>query len=253
MEQLGWSSANRVARRPALSSAATLRGIAEHAPRQMLDLIRGPLDSDGVEVDAGGRGDGTPFAARAQRGQAPRRVRQPDRQQQGPLTAVQRARVGAGRIYPTPGPRGRARAAPIVPLLASQWLDLPETIEICALDGRGLAQIEERLINPAALPENRRRSVVAVGVVRTGSPHGAKVTVPQIIVTAVTPDAPDGSVTLREWITRENLQSAHFANQLLQRLAWAVSDAHFTEQTCEAGDAAAHQTDDRRPHPEPRR
>ncbi|HWD65295.1 MAG TPA: hypothetical protein VG405_08975 [Solirubrobacteraceae bacterium] len=55
---------------------------------------------------------------------------------------------------------------------------------------------------------------------------------PHIIVVAdgqTTPEA--GAVMLRERITSGDLESQHFGVQLLERLEWAVGDAHEAEQT----------------------
>jgi len=50
---------------------------------------------------------------------------------------------------------------------------------------------------------------------------------PRIIVTA---DWPADIVMLSERISVADLESGHFRAQLLERLSWAVSDAHATEQ-----------------------
>ena len=53
---------------------------------------------------------------------------------------------------------------------------------------------------------------------------------PQIIVVADTDnDQSDGAVMLRERISPSDLESDHFAAQLLQRLGWAVDDARRAE------------------------
>ncbi|MGO9901030.1 MAG: hypothetical protein ACLP0J_15365 [Solirubrobacteraceae bacterium] len=49
---------------------------------------------------------------------------------------------------------------------------------------------------------------------------------PRIIVTA---DWPADIVMLSERISVADLESDHFRAQLLERLSWAVSDAHATE------------------------
>jgi hypothetical protein len=50
--------------------------------------------------------------------------------------------------------------------------------------------------------------------------------VPQIIVTADRTDGQEESaVMLRERINVSDFESDHFANQLVERLGWAVSDA----------------------------
>ena len=53
---------------------------------------------------------------------------------------------------------------------------------------------------------------------------------PQIIVVATGTDPSEGAVMLRERITARDLESDHFGKQLLERLTWAVGDAHETEQ-----------------------
>ncbi len=50
---------------------------------------------------------------------------------------------------------------------------------------------------------------------------------PQIIVTA---DRGDGTITWRERINASDFESDHFAQQLVQRIGWAVDDAHEVEQ-----------------------
>lgn len=52
---------------------------------------------------------------------------------------------------------------------------------------------------------------------------------PEIIVTAVTPDRSSEEVMLRERVTVDDFESAHFASQLVERLGWAVDDAHAAE------------------------
>jgi hypothetical protein len=54
---------------------------------------------------------------------------------------------------------------------------------------------------------------------------------PQIIVTADRPtDRGEGTVMLRERVNASDLESDHFARQLLERLEWAVMDAHEVEE-----------------------
>lgn len=54
---------------------------------------------------------------------------------------------------------------------------------------------------------------------------------PQIIVTADrSSDPEDRAVMLRERINVSDFESDHFAAQLVERLGWAVSDAHEAEQ-----------------------
>jgi hypothetical protein len=62
---------------------------------------------------------------------------------------------------------------------------------------------------------------------------------PQIIVTAdKRPDRGDGAVLLRERVTVNDFESDHFAAHLVERLGWAVGDAHEAEQ--KAHDDATH-------------
>jgi hypothetical protein len=49
----------------------------------------------------------------------------------------------------------------------------------------------------------------------------------QIIVTA---DGGEGTVTWRERINASDLESQHFARHLVERIGWAVNDAHEVEQ-----------------------
>jgi hypothetical protein len=54
---------------------------------------------------------------------------------------------------------------------------------------------------------------------------------PQIIVTAKPPGTQgEEAVMLRERVTVADFESRHFADQLVQRLGWAVSDADDVEQ-----------------------
>jgi hypothetical protein len=53
---------------------------------------------------------------------------------------------------------------------------------------------------------------------------------PQIIVTADRrSDRGDGAVLLSERVTVHDFESDHFAAQLVERLGWAVGDAHEVE------------------------
>ena len=55
---------------------------------------------------------------------------------------------------------------------------------------------------------------------------------PQIIVAADRGAVfGDGAVTLREWVSVADFESQHFANQLVERLGWAVEDADQAERT----------------------
>jgi hypothetical protein len=54
---------------------------------------------------------------------------------------------------------------------------------------------------------------------------------PQIIVTAdEASDRAEGTVLLRERINVSDFESATFATRLVERLGWAVNDAHAVEQ-----------------------
>jgi hypothetical protein len=54
---------------------------------------------------------------------------------------------------------------------------------------------------------------------------------PQIIVTADRrPDRGDGAVMLSERVTVNDFESDHFVVHLLERLGWAVGDAHEVER-----------------------
>ena len=50
---------------------------------------------------------------------------------------------------------------------------------------------------------------------------------PQITVTA---DRGEGTVTWRERINASDFESKHFANHLVERIGWAVDDAHEVER-----------------------
>jgi hypothetical protein len=53
---------------------------------------------------------------------------------------------------------------------------------------------------------------------------------PQIIVTADhAAERGEGGVMLRERVSIADFESDHFAAQLVERLGWAVSDAHDAE------------------------
>jgi hypothetical protein len=54
---------------------------------------------------------------------------------------------------------------------------------------------------------------------------------PQIIVAADRAAFGEGAVTLREWVSVADFESQHFANQLVERLGWAVEDADQSERT----------------------
>jgi len=54
--------------------------------------------------------------------------------------------------------------------------------------------------------------------------------VPHVIVAAHAADGRERLVMLRERINATDFESDHFAARLVERLAWAVSDAHGAEQ-----------------------
>jgi hypothetical protein len=61
---------------------------------------------------------------------------------------------------------------------------------------------------------------------------------PQIIVTADRGAAfGEGAVTLRERVSVADLESQHFASQLVERLGWAVADADEVERVGDPVDA----------------
>jgi hypothetical protein len=73
--------------------------------------------------------------------------------------------------------------------------------------------------------------------------------VPHIIVMADNEtDSTRGAVMLRERISASDLTSHHFGRQLLERLNWAVSDAHAAEGSRDRTDPSAGD-EDRARHP----
>jgi hypothetical protein len=59
---------------------------------------------------------------------------------------------------------------------------------------------------------------------------------PQIIVTVDGATEPgEAAVMLRERINVSDFESDHFATHLVERLGWAVNDAHEAEQDRTAG------------------
>ena len=70
---------------------------------------------------------------------------------------------------------------------------------------------------------------------------------PQIIVTADRGAAfGEGAVTLRERVSVADLESQHFATQLVERLGWAVEDADHAERRLEPGGSPGDPGDRRR-------
>jgi hypothetical protein len=55
---------------------------------------------------------------------------------------------------------------------------------------------------------------------------------PQIIVQAAPADRP-GGVTLKERVNGNDLNSDHFAGQLVERIGWALEDAEDLEDSAE--------------------
>jgi hypothetical protein len=53
---------------------------------------------------------------------------------------------------------------------------------------------------------------------------------PEIIVKTITADGSHAAVTLRERVNSADFESSHFAAQLVERVGWAVADAHAAEQ-----------------------
>ena len=52
---------------------------------------------------------------------------------------------------------------------------------------------------------------------------------PQILVVADSPEDTADTVVYRERISSEDLESAHFSGQLVERVGWAVRDADQLE------------------------
>ncbi|MCW3067617.1 MAG: hypothetical protein JWL67_242 [Solirubrobacterales bacterium] len=53
---------------------------------------------------------------------------------------------------------------------------------------------------------------------------------PRIIVTTEGSPRPDAPVLLEEWVNPQHLQDNHSAEQLIERIGWAVSDADDIER-----------------------
>jgi hypothetical protein len=74
---------------------------------------------------------------------------------------------------------------------------------------------------------------------------------PQIIVKAASGDRP-GAVTLQERISGNDLNSDHFAGQLVERIGWALLDAEDLEDSAEhVGRARVPSSADRRSYDQP--
>lgn len=70
---------------------------------------------------------------------------------------------------------------------------------------------------------------------------------PKIIVQANQSDSDAGRVTLSERVLATHLQDTHYATQLIERLAWAATDAEQLETPTDREPA------DKHPGPRPRR
>lgn len=66
---------------------------------------------------------------------------------------------------------------------------------------------------------------------------------PQITVTAdASSDSEDRAVLLRERVNVADFESHHFATQLVERLGWAVGDAHELERAEAPAESGRHAT-----------
>ena len=65
---------------------------------------------------------------------------------------------------------------------------------------------------------------------------------PEIIVRAEPEHGGDAEVALRERVTPRNLESEHYAGQLIERIGWAVVDAS-EDQAGEPGPAGREEQD----------
>jgi hypothetical protein len=54
--------------------------------------------------------------------------------------------------------------------------------------------------------------------------------VPQILVVTDPPGESESTVVYRERVASADLESAHFSNQLVERVGWAVQDAGLIER-----------------------
>jgi hypothetical protein len=62
---------------------------------------------------------------------------------------------------------------------------------------------------------------------------------PEIIVTAGAVQNEEGPVLLRERVTARDLESGHFAAQLVERVGWAVLDADELEHRSAEGSSGS--------------
>lgn len=65
---------------------------------------------------------------------------------------------------------------------------------------------------------------------RAPSAQAKEAEIPRVIVIASPSERDDGAMMLSERVTVADLDSEHFASQLIDRLRWAVTDAHQAEQ-----------------------
>jgi hypothetical protein len=76
---------------------------------------------------------------------------------------------------------------------------------------------------------------------------------PRIIVTTATGEKPrDGAVLLDELVHSVHLSTGHAAAQLVERLAWAISDAEEAESAKAQSRRRAAEAGSRRRHERPR-
>jgi hypothetical protein len=61
---------------------------------------------------------------------------------------------------------------------------------------------------------------------------------PEILVTTTAADEPDHVILMRERVCRSDLESGHFRGQLVERINWAVADAHQAERGTAALEAS---------------
>lgn len=67
---------------------------------------------------------------------------------------------------------------------------------------------------------------------------------PHIIVRSDPREGPDTIVTLEEAVLPDNLASRHYSEQLVERLAWAVSDADRAERDHRAAGSSPFASED---------
>ena len=62
---------------------------------------------------------------------------------------------------------------------------------------------------------------------------------PQILIVTESPEEAPDTVVYRERVAPSDFESAHFTDQLAERVGWAVSDADEIEQSDDEETAAA--------------